>query len=580
MRTYENIQIKSMRLKHTCQLSSYNRKVSSEYLAEKYLEWFRTNIDWSLKKFQEQVLRDLNVHVSYGKCWLARSREKLVIFGNGKDQYGKVWDYAASLRKYNSGSTAFVVCDNIERPPPIFRRIYICLAACKEGFTKGCRPLLGVDGCHLKGPYPGMILVAVGKDENNNIFPVAWAVVEVENTDSWRWFLEMLANDVCKPEGEGMTFMSDRQKGLIDALRMVVPKAETRYCARHIWANFKLSYGGKLYKESFWNAVRATTKADFDGHMEGIKFLSYDAWAYLNVIPVEHWSRHAFQTHCKSNMLLNNLCETFNAVLKDARDKPILTQMEWIRRYVMKRTCEKREGLQKYEGRLMPYVNKYLKWAADEATYGKALQSKDDNFEVDFKGERWVVQLNQRKCNCRNCQLSGLPCTHAMVCILKQRLDHEDFVDDAYTKERYAMAYELAISPMPGVKQWEKSGLPEPLPPIIRKMRGRPSKKRRRKEAGEEESNRVKRPKNKNKCGIFGGLGHSKRTCKNPPAPPKVNSKGGRPLSKSSWAKEGRDRASARNAVKAVYATAGPPPSTSNVQSQTSFDVTQPPPFN
>ncbi|KAL9241279.1 hypothetical protein vseg_015409 [Gypsophila vaccaria] len=58
--------------------------------------------------------------------------------------------------------------------------MYVCLEACKEGFIKGCRSIIGIDGCHLKGSYPGMCLVAVFKDGNNNIFPVAWAVVEVE----------------------------------------------------------------------------------------------------------------------------------------------------------------------------------------------------------------------------------------------------------------------------------------------------------------------------------------------------------------------------------------------------------------
>lgn len=48
----------------------------------------------------------------------------------------------------------------------------------------GCRPLLGVDGCHLRGLYPGILLTSVGKDGNNNIFPVAWVVVETENTET------------------------------------------------------------------------------------------------------------------------------------------------------------------------------------------------------------------------------------------------------------------------------------------------------------------------------------------------------------------------------------------------------------
>ncbi|XP_074271440.1 uncharacterized protein LOC141595375 [Silene latifolia] len=188
----EVFQIKTLIERHICGMATYSRKVTSEYLAERFIEFWRTNIDWKLKNFQDHVFKELNVHVIYDKCWLARKRAKLIIYGNGKDQYGRVWDYAAEIRKSKQGSSAFVVCDNIDRPPPIFKRLYICLQACKEGFLKGCRPILGVDGCHLRGPYPGICLVAVGKDGNNNIFPVAWAVVEVENTDSWKWFLELL----------------------------------------------------------------------------------------------------------------------------------------------------------------------------------------------------------------------------------------------------------------------------------------------------------------------------------------------------------------------------------------------------
>ncbi|KAK9986750.1 hypothetical protein SO802_031701 [Lithocarpus litseifolius] len=46
------------------------------------------------------------------------------------------------------------------------------------------RPFIGVDGCHLKGEYPGQILTAVGKDGNNGVDPIAFVVVEVETKDS------------------------------------------------------------------------------------------------------------------------------------------------------------------------------------------------------------------------------------------------------------------------------------------------------------------------------------------------------------------------------------------------------------
>lgn len=95
---------------------------------------------------------------------------------------------------------------------PNFMRMYICLEACKAGYKQGCRPIIGLDGCHLKGPYPVMILSAIAKDENNCIFLVAWAIVEVENTSSWTWFIELLLNDIGHLEGNGLTLMSDRQK--------------------------------------------------------------------------------------------------------------------------------------------------------------------------------------------------------------------------------------------------------------------------------------------------------------------------------------------------------------------------------
>ena len=55
----------------------------------------------------------------------------------------------------------------------------------KVGFLKGCRPIIGLDGCHLKGRFGGQILYAVARDANDNIFLVAFVVVEQENKDSW-----------------------------------------------------------------------------------------------------------------------------------------------------------------------------------------------------------------------------------------------------------------------------------------------------------------------------------------------------------------------------------------------------------
>ena len=66
----------------------------------------------------------------------------------------------------------------------VFQRIYVCLEACKRGFLEGCRPIIAIDGCHIKGPYTGRVLTVVGVDENNEMYPVAYAIVEVESKSS------------------------------------------------------------------------------------------------------------------------------------------------------------------------------------------------------------------------------------------------------------------------------------------------------------------------------------------------------------------------------------------------------------
>ncbi|XP_074305839.1 uncharacterized protein LOC141641060 [Silene latifolia] len=458
-------QIRSLNLEHVCAFTTKNRMVTSEYIAEKYLETWRNDPNWSLIGVQSRVKFDLGVDVGYHKCWVARARAKMMIHGNLDGQYSRVWDYVFQIRKFNPGSPTCVKVDRIDRPPPIFQIMYICLAACKEGFVKRCRPLLGVDGCHLKGQYPGMCLVVVSMDVNNNIFSVAWAVVEVENAETWQWFLDLLVRDIGSDEGDGLTFMSDRQKGLLEAMNVVVPSAETRFCVRHIWANFKLQFAGIGFKENFWKAAWATTEAEFNFEMAGIKYLSEGAYNYLNRIPPRHWSRHAFSTNYKSSMITNNLCESFNAVLKDAKDKAILTHMEWMRRYVMKRNYEKREGVDKYDDDFMPYIDKCFKKMYTEVRYAKVHPSKSTNFEVDYKGGNFTVNLVEQKFNCKHWELSGIPCIHAMACIVNQRLIPKDYVNDAYSKEKYLLAYSPAFSQMPGVDQWEKTGLDEPLPP-------------------------------------------------------------------------------------------------------------------
>ena len=69
------------------------------------------------------------------------------------------------------------------------------------------------------------------------MFPIAWAVVEGKNENSWRWFLEQFFRKINIVDGLGLTLISDQQKGLAKAIKDLVSHAEHKNCARHIYAN-------------------------------------------------------------------------------------------------------------------------------------------------------------------------------------------------------------------------------------------------------------------------------------------------------------------------------------------------------
>lgn len=94
----------------------------------------------------------------------------------------------------------------------LFKRFYRCLGAYKRGFIEGCRPIITVDDCHLKTPFKGVMLCAIGKDPNDEMYPIASAVVQIENRDNWVWLVTNLLSDLCYPTGQGLCFISNQHK--------------------------------------------------------------------------------------------------------------------------------------------------------------------------------------------------------------------------------------------------------------------------------------------------------------------------------------------------------------------------------
>ncbi|KAJ1703320.1 hypothetical protein LUZ63_003099 [Rhynchospora breviuscula] len=442
----ENIQVKTYNPSHTCSNEHNIKFLTVKWLVRKYLETFRADPNWSLPGIQVRVRDDLHLDISRQKAWKVRYNALQILAGKEGEQYAKLHSYAAEIRKTNPGSTVIYDLRN-----KVFKRAYICLAACKQGFLSGCRPIISVDGCFLKTRYGGQLLTAVGIDANDCIFPVAYAVVEGETSESWRWFLQLLATDLQINNSHAWTFMSDRQKGLIPVIKALFLASEHRFCVRHLYDNFSnAGHKGKTLKDQLWQVAIATYVAEYENKMKELEGLNKAAFEWLKTKPPAEWCKAYFSTNCKSDMVLNNLCEVFNKYILDARDKPIITMLEMIRTKLMRRLQVKRDELMKYKGLICPKIQKKLDKWKEESIKFNAIWNGQSLYQVTGFHGQFVVNIANYSCDCRRWDLTGIPCEHACASMRVNGLKPEDYVHDCYKVETYLKIYSHAINPISG----------------------------------------------------------------------------------------------------------------------------------
>ena len=155
----------------------------------------------------------------------------------------------------------------------IFQRMFWSIKPSIDGFEHYCL-VMSIDGTHLYGKYKGMLLIAMGCDRNNQLFPLEFAITEGENTDSWGWFLACIRNRVT--QWPGICVISNRHPGIMAAmtdphLGWAAPSAYHRICTRHLASNFMTRFKDKLLKNLVCRTALASTERKFNKHMTTIE---------------------------------------------------------------------------------------------------------------------------------------------------------------------------------------------------------------------------------------------------------------------------------------------------------------------
>jgi hypothetical protein len=443
--------------------------------------------------------------------------------------FGLIGPYLERFKETNEGSTVKYEVDGNGH----INRLFVCPSIMNNAL-RYARPVMSLDATHLKSKWKGIMYVASVKTPCDELFPVAFAIMnDNENEDGWTWFLHLLLTAceflvVDHPKQsvskKYYTFISDRQKGLINALSEVFPENHTMFCSIHIARN-AAKLAGKKISGLVYSLSKTSSHMAAGEIMDKIEQVSYTAKGYVSAIEEDQWRGTAWlddpSLPPRYGICTSNLSESANQMFEEARDKSWFHSMDSVLRTMIKRLStlrEKHKGLEGVEEtvalllherweKVVGYEVYRLSATCDEFTIIRKRLGASDSFT------QYTIDVSKRICECGEWQEYGYPCVDAMAYLrLHRRLPYYQvlsaYVDPVYTYEYENKMLSGKIKPV-CTAMIKRDG--KTLPPRQSKKRqaGRPRKKRLRKRSRwahtPEKSNVV--------CSRCHQRGHNIRTC-------------------------------------------------------------------
>ncbi|XP_013624977.1 PREDICTED: uncharacterized protein LOC106331199 [Brassica oleracea var. oleracea] len=208
------------------------------------------------------------------------------------------------MREANPGSHTSFERDSKRR----FIFLFISFGQSLRGFYAAIRKVIVVDGTFLKRKYKGVLLVATSLDENSNLYPISFGVVDSENDLAWNWFMRQL--NVVIADEHSLAFVSDRSSSIAKAIANVYP--------------------GKGVAGLVSKASKAYRAADFRKLFTAIYSISPEIGNYLIEADVRKWALCQFLGYMY-DISTTNHAESINSALRTPREFPVILLLDSIR---------------------------------------------------------------------------------------------------------------------------------------------------------------------------------------------------------------------------------------------------------
>ncbi|XP_044510149.1 uncharacterized protein LOC123228755 [Mangifera indica] len=212
------------------------------------------------------IVNRYRIDISYAQAWRAKNWALNEIRGSPEESFRLLSTFCHNLEQQNPGSITQIDTDGDHR----FYFVFMAFGCSIKAFHDYCHPVICIDGAFLKGRYWGTLFIAVGKDGNNQIFPLAFDIGGKKEMITWSPFLRALYR--CIGDIPNLAIISDRHNAIIYCVREVFSNTHHGWCNHHIKGNMQSQYKQTKHIEGlFWRAMNTYRIEDFQEALRMIR---------------------------------------------------------------------------------------------------------------------------------------------------------------------------------------------------------------------------------------------------------------------------------------------------------------------
>jgi hypothetical protein len=150
------------------------------WVADRLTEWVKNNPNKGAKDAKEKVEADYGIKLKYSKAWSVLKVALEQVHGTYEESFQLLFNWKAQLELSIPGSIIEIELVKKKKKKKRFKRIFVALKPCVDGFIAGCRTYIGIDATKLTGKYSGQFASTTSVDGHNWLYHLAFAVFGAE----------------------------------------------------------------------------------------------------------------------------------------------------------------------------------------------------------------------------------------------------------------------------------------------------------------------------------------------------------------------------------------------------------------